>query len=120
MRKLLIVGIILLVFGGLIALALLNLSRLVNSNKDLLLAQAQQVLGRQVAVEEIGITLWGGIGVRLRNFTLADDPAFSSEALIRAADFQLNVEFLPLLWKELQVTRLILHQPMITIIRNKQ
>lgn len=120
MRKLIIAGVVLLILGGLVALALLNLNRLINRNKDYLLAQAQQVLERKVSVEEIGVTLWGGIGVRLKNFALADDQGFSSGDFIRAADLQVNVKFLPLLWKELQVTRLILHKPMMTVIRDKR
>ncbi|MGE0825877.1 MAG: AsmA-like C-terminal region-containing protein [Candidatus Binatia bacterium] len=120
MRKIVIIIVILILFGGVVSLAVVNLSGLINRNKEYLLAQAEQTLGREVTVGEIGVTLWGGIGVRLRNFTLADDPAFSQEDFLRAADLQVNVEFLPLFWKELRVKRLILHQPAITIIRNQQ
>lgn len=118
MRKLAIAGVILLVLGALVTLALLNLGRLVSRNKDYILAQAEQALGRKVAVEDIGVTVWGGIGVRLKNFALADDRTFSSQDFVRAADLQMNVAFLPLLRKELRVKRLILNQPVITVIRD--
>lgn len=120
MRKIAIAFVILLILSGLVALALMNLSGLVDRNKDYLLAQAEQVLGRKVTVEKIGVTVWGGIGVRLNNFALADDPAFSQEHFLKTADLQVNVEFFPLFWKELRVTRLMLHQPTITIIRDAQ
>ncbi|MGE0684710.1 MAG: AsmA family protein, partial [Candidatus Binatia bacterium] len=120
MRKIVIALVILLILSGVVVLALMNLSGLVNRNKGYLLAQAEQTLGRKVTVEKIGVTLWGGIGVRLSNFALADDPTFSQENFLQAADLQVNVEFLPLFWKELRVTRLILHQPAITIIRDKR
>jgi uncharacterized protein involved in outer membrane biogenesis len=120
MRKIVIALVILVILSGVVALALMNLSGLIDRNKDYLLAQAEQTLGRKVTVEKIGVTLWGGIGVRLSNFALVDDPAFSQENFLQAADLQVNVEFLPLFWKELRVTRLILHQPAITIIRDKQ
>jgi len=120
MRKLVIAAVILLLLGALLAFAVLNLGRFVNRNKDYILAQAEQALGRKVAVEDIGVTVWGGIGVRLKNFALADDRAFSREDFLRADDLQVNVAFLPLLWKELRVTRLILHQPVITVIRDKK
>ncbi len=120
MRKLMIAGVILLILSGTLALALLNLNRLVAHNKDYLLAQVEQALGRKVTVEEVGLTLWGGIGMRLQNFALADDQAFSSGDFARAADLQVNVKFLPLLWQELRVTRLILHRPVITVIRDKK
>lgn len=120
MRKLVIAAVILLLLGALVAFAVLNLGRFVNRNKDYILAQAEQALGRKVTVEDIGVTVWGGIGVRLKNFALADDQAFSREDFLRADDLQVNVAFLPLLRKELRVTRLILHQPVITIIRDKK
>ncbi|MFQ5848528.1 MAG: AsmA family protein [Candidatus Methylomirabilales bacterium] len=120
MRKLSIAAVILLILGALITFALMNLGSLVNRNKDYILAQAEQALGRKVAVDDIGVTLWGGIGVRLKNFALADDRAFSREDFIRAADLQVNVELLPLLRKEVRVKRLILHDPVISVIRDKK
>ncbi len=119
-RKLTIAAVILLILGALVAFAVLNLGRLVKSNKDYILAQAEQALGRKVAVEDIGVTVWGGIGIRLKNFALADDRAFSKKDALRAADLQVNVEFFPLLWKEVRVTRLILRKPVIRLIRNKK
>jgi len=119
-KKLMVVAGIVLVLGALLAFALVNLDSLVKRNKDYILAQAEQALGRKVAVDDIGVTLWGGIGVRLKNFALADDKAFSQKDALRAADLQVNVEFLPLLWKEVRVTRLILREPAIHVIRNKR
>jgi len=119
MRKLTIAAVILLILAAGVAFALLNLDKLVKRNKDYILAQAEQALGRKVGVEDIGVTLWGGIGVRLKNLTVADDGAFSTQEFLRAADLQVNVEFLPLLRKELRVKRLILHKPVVRTIRNK-
>ncbi len=120
MRKLVIAAVIVFILGALVAFALMNLGRLVNRNKDYILAQAEQALGRKVAVEDIGVTVWGGIGVRLTNVSLADDRSFSRKDFLRAADLQVNVEFFPLLRKELRVKRMILHQPEITVIRDKK
>ena len=119
MRKLIVAAVVLLVLGGLTAFALLNLDRLVNRNKDYILAQAEQALGRKVTVQDIGVTLWGGVGVRLKDVTLADDRAFSTQDFLRTADLQVNVAFFPLLRKELQIKRLILHKPVLTVIRDK-
>jgi hypothetical protein len=57
MRKLFVVGIVLLLLSGLVALALLNLNQSINRNKDVLLARVQQRLGRAVTVEEIHVAL---------------------------------------------------------------
>jgi uncharacterized protein involved in outer membrane biogenesis len=119
MRKWIIAGAVLLSLCGVVALALVNLNSLLNRNKDYLLDQAQQAVGRKLSVGEIGVTLWGGVGARLKNFVLSDDPAFSSGDFVRAEDLQVNLKLLPLLRKEFQVKRLILHRPVIEIIRNK-
>jgi AsmA protein len=121
MRKTLIItGIVLLVLIAVTALALVNLNGLINRNKDYLLALAQESLGRNVAVGEIGVTLWGGIGVRLKEFSIADDPSFSNDSFIRAADLQVNMKLMPLLKKELEVSKVILHRPVINVIRDPQ
>ncbi len=121
MRKLILCGcVLLLVIGGLLVFAAYNLNDLANQNKDQLLAQAEQALGRKVQVGEIGLTFWGGIGARLRNFALADDPAFSSDNFVQAADLQVNVKLMPLLNQKIEVKRVILHDPVIRVIRNAQ
>jgi len=100
-------------------LALANLNSLINRNKDYLLARAQESMGRTMTVGEIGLTLWGGIGVRLKQFTLSDDPAFSSEPFVRAADLQVNMKLLPLLFKrELEIRNMVLHRPVINVLRD--
>ncbi len=121
MRKLLIVaGIVIAVMIVVTVLALANLNSLINRNKDYLLARAQESMGRTMAVGEIGLTLWGGIGVQLKQFSLSDDPAFSNEPFVRAADLQVNMKLLPLLLKrELEVRNLVLHRPVIHVIRAK-
>lgn len=121
MRKwFLIPGAIVLVLIAVTALALVNLNGLINRNKDYLLARAEEALGRKVAVGEIGVTLWGGIGVRLKQISLADDPSFSQDTFVQAADLQINMKLLPLLRKELQVSKVILHRPVINVIRDKE
>ncbi len=119
MRTLLIIGAVLLVVVGLLAFALINLNRLIASNKEQILHQVEQTLGRKVEVEEIGVTVWGGIGARLTQFRIADDPAFSTDAFVRADDLQVNVALWPLLSREVQVGRLILRSPRIQLIRDE-
>jgi AsmA protein len=115
-----ITGVSVLVVIAVMALALVNLNSLINRNKDFLLSRAEEALGRKVAVGEIGVTLWGGIGVRLKQISLADDPSFSQDPFVRAADLQINMKFLPLLRKEIQVSKVILHRPVINVIRDRE
>ncbi len=121
MRKLVLGGLILLLLiGGLLAFAVSNLNSLVEANKDRLLAQAEQALGRPLQIGDIELSLWGGIGARLQNVALADDPAFSSDTFVRAADLQITLKFMPLLRQELEVGRVIVRDPVIRLIRNAE
>jgi len=115
-----ILGSILLVIVIAAVVAVLNINSYIQRNREYLLQQAEKAVGRQIEVQNIKVNLWNGIGIRFENFSLADDPAFSSNPFVQAKSLQANVRLLPLLRKDVQVKRLILHEPGINIIRNKQ
>ncbi|UCH83935.1 MAG: AsmA family protein [Candidatus Latescibacterota bacterium] len=118
MRKLIVIGVVLIVIAAAVAILLFNLNGIVNKNKDFLIDRAESTIGRDIDIGAIGVTLRGGIGVRLQNVRLADDAAFSDEPFIEAADLQVNAKLLPLLRKQFEVKRVILREPVIRIIRN--
>jgi AsmA protein len=120
MRKWIIGGVALLVLVTIVVVALVNLNALLRSNKDYLIARLEESIGRDVQVGDIGVSLWGGIGARLKDFAIADDPAFSQDVFVRAADLQVNMRLLPLFRKEFQVSKLILNRPVIRVIRNEK
>src|SRR5262245_56751738 len=120
MRKWIIIGSVLFALCAIVVVALLNLNSLINRNKDYFLGQAEQALGRKLSVGDVGVTLWGGIGLTLSKFTMSDDPSFSASHFVSAEDLQVNVKLLPLLRKDFQIKRLILHKPVIQVIRNKE
>ena len=119
-KRLVIIGVIVIVLAGAVALVLVNLGGLVNRNKDFLLSRAESSIGREVSVGEIGVTLRGGIGVRLSDVSIADDPSFSSEPFLQAKELQVNAKLLPLFRKEFEVKRVVLREPVINLIRNEQ
>lgn len=118
MRKWMIVGMGLLLLCGVGVVALLNVNSLIKRNKDYLLDRAQQALKRRVSVGDVEVTLLNGIGVRLNNFTMSDDPTYSSDDFVRAKDLQINLKLWPLLRGRVQVKRAILHDPVISVVRD--
>src|SRR5207237_414310 len=118
MRKWIIVGVVLLLLCVAGVVAVLNVNSYIARNKDYLISQAEQALGRKVSVDDVEVSLWNGIGFRLTNFAMSDDPAFSSAEFVRAKDLQVNLKFLPLLRRDVRVIKLILHNPAMSIIRN--
>ena len=95
MRKRIISAVV-LALSGVVVLAVLNVNFLVRRNKDYLIGQLEQALGRKVTVDKIEVTLIP-VGARLVNFAMADDPAFSADAFLRAKDLKVDFQLLPLL-----------------------
>lgn len=120
MRKIIIaLGTLFVLFIILFVLAVLNLNFFINSNKDFLVSQIEQSLGRKITVGEINTGFSNGLGIRLKNASVGDDKSFSDTEFISAADIQINVEIIPLLSKKINITKLILNTPLINIIKNK-
>jgi AsmA protein len=117
-RKWIIAVAVLIALAALAGAALLNLNSLIARNKDYLIGQAEQALGRTIKVGAIEATLFSGLGVKLGDFSMSDDRQYSNDDFIRAKDLQVNVRFWPLLKKEVQIKRVILHNPAIVVIRN--
>jgi len=119
MRKWLIASSILLVLIVVAFIALLNVNALIARNKGYLIEQAEGALGRKISVDQVQATIFSGIGARLTNFAMADDPTYASGDFVRAKDLQIIVKFWPLLRKSVQVKQVILHDPVIQIVRNR-
>src|SRR5919106_1701423 len=116
MRKRIIGGGV-LGFSSVLVFGLGKVNFLVRHNKDYLIGQMEQVLGRKISVDQIEVALWP-VGARLVNFAMADDPAFSAADFLRAKDLRIDFRPLPLLLGQLRLTRIVLETPVITIIRD--
>jgi AsmA protein len=116
MRKRIIAGVA-LALSSVLVLAVLNINFLVRRNKDYLIRQAEQALGRKITVDEIDVTLWP-VGARLVNFALADDPAFSADAFLSAKDLRVDIRLLPLLIGQFRLKGMVLESPLIAIVRD--
>ncbi len=113
-----IAGVVGTVLAAVAVAALLNLNSLIARNKDYLIAQAEQALGRKLKVGGIEATIFSGLGVKLMDFSMTDDPRYTADDFVRAKALQVIVEFWPLLKKEVMVKKIILHGPTIVVIRD--
>jgi uncharacterized protein involved in outer membrane biogenesis len=116
MRKSLAVGFILLFFCG--ALGVYALTLLLSSDRPYLLQRAEQRLGRKISARDARMTFIPGIELHLKDFVMADDSAFSSGVFLSADTLQVRFQFLPLLLNQLRIKKIILHDPVINIVRN--
>ncbi len=119
MRKLLIVaGVLLVLVVATVVAATLSLNRLIAGSHDRIVAEAQAVLGRPVAVARISVSLWGGIAVRLDDVRIAEDPRFGSDDFVRIAALSAHAKLWPLLRQRFELSRIVASQPQINVIRD--
>ena len=89
-----------------------------NSFRPRLESELTQVLGRQVKVGNLSLSLFTG-SVAADDISIADDPAFSKAPFVQAKSLKVGVEMIPLiLSKTLNVTNLTLNQPEISLVRS--
>lgn len=89
----------------------------VNSFRPKLEATATEVLGREVRVGNLGLSLISQ-SVTADNISIAEDPAFGTSPFVTAKSLKVGVELLPLITsKELHVTGITLEEPVITMLK---
>lgn len=116
-KIIIIAGSVIVVIVMAVAILAANLNKIINSKKGALLAQAKQTTGRDISIGDVGVTLWPGLGARVSDVVVSDDPAFSTEPFVRAKQLVVNVKLLPLLRKQVEIKRLVLDEPNIVIIK---
>ena len=120
-KKLFIIaGVVLIVVVAVIVIGLANINRIIESQREPILDRAELALGRDITVGDIKATLWPELGVRVSDVSLADDPAFSEDPFVIAGGVHVSVRLMPLLRKEVEIKRLTLESPRITVIRDPE
>ena len=118
MKNILIGLFIVLVFviAGLLSLPfLVDLASYQDQYKPLI----EDALNRKIELQSIRLTIWPRIGARVVGFTIMDDPSFSASPFASLSSLDVGVKLLPLLSKQVEIEEITLHDPLITVIKNK-
>ena len=117
MKILVGVFVVLVLLGGLA----LSLPFLVDLNKyqDQYKPVIEEALNRKIQLQDIRLTVWPRIGARVSGFSVLDDPAFSSGPFASLSSLDVGVKLMPLLSRSVEVEEITLHNPVITVIKNK-
>ena len=92
----------------------------VNSFRPQIESNLSSALGRSVKVGNLSLSILSG-SVEADELSIADDPKFSNTPFILAKSLQVGVELMPLVFsKQLNVTRLLIEHPQITLLRNRE
>jgi uncharacterized protein involved in outer membrane biogenesis len=110
-----LVFILLVICGG---LAVLAFNLLLSNSESLLLQHIERRWGRKISAREVRLTFVPAIGLSLKEFSMADDPVFSSRAFLTANDVKVNFEFLPLFLYQVRFKEVIIHDAVVNIIRD--
>ena len=112
-------GIILVLIAGLLVYGALNLNSLVKNNRQYLLDRMGDSVGRDVGAQDVKIGLGWGVTLEITGLQVADDPSFSQLPFLKAKELSGRVELLPLLSREVLITRLDLFNPAVRILRDR-
>src|SRR5271155_2911246 len=113
------IGVIALIAACIVGYAYFNLNSIIEANRARLLARLSDAIGRPVEAAGIKASFGRGISIEVTGVKIDDDEAFSQLPFVEANEVFLKVEFFPLLYRDLEVTDLILSQPQIRIIRDE-
>ncbi|MBN1578301.1 MAG: AsmA family protein [Chitinispirillaceae bacterium] len=85
--------------------------------KAVAIPQIEKQLGRKVEVGKIGFTFFPLFGVKVGDLAVANTtrPGFSPEPFVSLRKFVLAVEVLPLLHKQLSISRIVIKNPRILV-----
>ncbi len=92
----------------------------VNSFRPQIESSLSTALGRPVKVGDLSLSIFSG-SVEANQLSIADDPKFSNAAFIEAKKLEVGVEIFPLIFsKQLNVTKIVIDQPVIALLRNRE
>lgn len=121
MRKwLVLTAVIVLAIAGLLALAVANLDRWLNANREQVAERVEAALGRKVSFGEVGVSFRGGLGVRVADLHVGDDPAFSKEDFLSTQAADVLIRIWPALFGKIEVARVVLREPHVRVIRTQR
>ncbi|MCX6828531.1 MAG: AsmA family protein [candidate division Zixibacteria bacterium] len=105
----------LIVIVGLIIILIAGVSLFFPKEKAKAMAieKISAALERKVAIDDVSLSFWGGLGIYLEGIKIPNPPGFSGPGFLSAEALDVKVAIFPLLKKEVQISRLILKEPRI-------
>ena len=115
----------LIIGGGLVVLFIATLLILpmfidVKKYKPLLEDKVAEATGRPFTVgEDVGLSLFPWAAVSFSDIRLGNTDAFVEKDFVSLKSFEVRLKLLPLLFRDIQVKKIILNEPRILMVKNK-
>ncbi len=85
--------------------------------RDLAVTRASAALGREVTVEDVRVSLRGGLGVQLTGVGIGNPVGFPAGHLMTAKSVDLKLRLRPLFSRQLHADRLVINAPTISLVK---
>jgi len=115
----------LIIVGGLVVVIILALLLIpmfvdVQKYKPMLEKEVAKATGRPFSVgDDLSLSLFPWAGISFSDLRLGNPPGFSEKDFLTLNSFEVRVKLLPLLFKNIQVSRFVLIQPKIELVKSK-
>lgn len=117
MRKWLVLAGVVFAAVALVAVAVANLDRYLNQNKGWIEEQAAASLGRSVALDRVGISLWPHLAIDIIGLRVAGDPRYSTSNLVDIAEVRIRVNLLSAVFGDVNVSGVVLRRPVLSVVQ---
>jgi len=87
--------------------------------KDLALQRLSTALNREVKIDGVDISFWGGLGVYLKGIKISNPRGFTWDQFMEAEALDIKLRFWPLLKGEIAVDRTIIVSPRIGLFKTR-
>ena len=102
------------------ALVILSLVVDVNKYKPEIEKMVSDATQRPFSIgDDLGLTLFPWAGVSLSDIRLGNPAGFAEKDFVTAKSFEVRLKLLPLIFKEIEVKRLVLNEPRVVLVKNK-
>ncbi|HOP07374.1 MAG TPA: AsmA family protein [candidate division Zixibacteria bacterium] len=83
--------------------------------KAMAIEEGEAKLGRQIKIDGIDVSLWGGLGIKLEGVFVSNPPDMEDGNFLAADNIDVKLQLLPLITGDLAVDRLIVNGPRISM-----
>ena len=90
-----------------------------NAYQDQYKPLIEKVLNRKIQLQDIRLTIWPRIGARMTGFSVLEDPVFGAGQFASLSSVDVGVKLRPLLSGTVEVEEITIHEPVVTVIKNK-
>ncbi len=90
----------------------------VEKAKAMAVERGAKMLGRPIGVEDVDVSLWGGLGIVLKDVTIGSPVEMEVGDLLSAEAVDLKLQILPLLSGRYRIDKLVIDNPRIVMVKN--